>query len=123
MFYLFSLNSGYVSKDCIKPYDSEKIKIEAFKKYKNKKEFLIGIEEADTESKRLVIVDSNSVKINGVASTATSNTNLPSLDEELKMIKGHGQLKENQFVKNHSATSTNESACLNKRKVTQQTLI
>jgi len=79
------------------------------------KEMHIAIENADKESKRLVIVDSNSVKINGIVSSSVNNKHLPSMDEELIIIKGQNSRKENRSES--MDIKPNESTNMNKRKV------
>ena len=79
------------------------------------KELQVAIEEADKESKRLVIVDSNTIKINGIVSMTANNKSLPSMDEELNIIKGQSSKKENRS--GSIDTKPNESINMNKRKV------
>jgi hypothetical protein len=86
-------------------------------KPKTLKELHMAIEEADKESKRLVIVDSNTIKINGIMSTTANNNNnnLPTMDEELNIIKEQSSRKENRS--GSMDTKPNESINMNKRKV------
>lgn len=76
-----------MAKEFIRAYDCNKTRAEALKKAKKTPNLQLSIDEADKQSQRSVIVDSNCVKINGVSASTSTDKSLLSVDEELKMIK------------------------------------
>ena len=107
------MKSCYVSKDSIKPFDSEKIKIEALKKVKSSpvmsKELPIAIADASKEI-QLFIIGTDQIGINGIVSPT-----LPSMDEELSIIKGKNFQKDNRSES--MDTMSNDSTRMNTREV------
>lgn len=109
--------TSYVSQSSIKPYSSEKIRIDALKRIKKEKHLKESIDEADREAQRSVVLNSTGIKINGVNS-AVSNNELPSVEEELNLIKkSKSYTKGESSFMNDSDTKSNGTPNLSRRSV------
>lgn len=106
-----------MSQSSIKPYSSEKIRIDALKRIKKEKHLKESIDEADREAQRSVVLNSTGIKINGVNS-AVSNNELPSVEEELNLIKkSKSYTKGESSFMNDSDTKSNGTPNLSRRSV------